>query len=151
MMRLGRAAFLFSILTGWQAFAQTPVWDSSGDSMLSGTYYFREVAWVATASNGGALSDAVALYGTINFSGTGTYTIAAAYLDGVNGLNPSVSISGTYSIGAGGFGFLSHPLQSGSVIRGMVANGIFIGSCTEAGSFNDLFIAGLDQCVAGAK
>ncbi len=143
MMRLGRAAFLFSILTGWQAFAQTPVWDSSGDSMLSGTYYFREVAWVATASNGGALSDAVALYGTINFSGTGTYTIAAAYLDGVNGLNPSVSISGTYSIGAGGFGFLSHPLQSGSVIRGMVANGIFIGSCTEAGSFNDLFIAGL--------
>lgn len=144
MMRLASAAFVLSILTGAHAFAQ-PVWDSSGDSMLNGTYYFREVAWVASASNGGTLSEAVTLYGTVTFNGTGTYNITnASYVDASSGtITPGQSISGTYSIGAGGFGFLSHPLQSGSVIRGMVSNGIFIGSCTEAGSFNDLFIAGL--------
>jgi uncharacterized protein (TIGR03437 family) len=137
-------AVLFSILTGCAVFGQTPTWDNTGNNLLSGPYYFREVAWVASAANGGALSDAVALYGTITFSGSapGTYTISAQYLDGAAGQITSQTISGTYSIGAGGFGFLSHPLQSGSVIRGMVSNGIFMGSCTESGSFNDLFIAG---------
>jgi uncharacterized protein (TIGR03437 family) len=124
------------------AFAQTPTWDSTGDSLLSGTYYFRDVVWAVSASNGGVISDEGALYGTITFDGAGKYTISAQFLDiGQSSISPE-TLSGTYSIGAGGFGFLSHPLLSGAVIRGMVSNGIFIGSGTESGSFNDLFIAG---------
>src|SRR5271168_4605386 len=82
IMRLRRVALLVSILAaGSQAFAQGLVWDSSGDSLISGSYYFREVLWQATASSGGALSEAAALYGNITFSGTGTYTITAQLTD----------------------------------------------------------------------
>src|SRR5579863_9277791 len=137
MMRLVRLAILISILTmGCQVFAQGLVWDSSGNSMLSGTYYFREAIWALNSSN----PDAYALFGTITFSGTGTYTIAnATYLDYEQGSQP-LSTSGTYSIGGGGFGFLSNPLSGGVAVRGMVSKGVFIASSTEGG-FNDVFIA----------
>lgn len=139
------AVVLLSILTGVQAFGQGAVsWDSTGDSMLSGTYYFREVLWQASAAQGGALSEAAALYGTIVFDGAGKYSITAQFLDLGGQTISQESLSGTYSIGAGGFGFLSHPLlSSGATIRGMVSNGVFIGGNTESGTYNDLFIAAL--------
>src|SRR5271154_1349976 len=104
-MKFGRTVLLFSILAGSQAFGQSLVWDSSGNNLLNGSYYFREVAWVASAASGGALTEAVALYGNIVFNGTGGYTINAQYLDGASGQAPSAqTITGTYSIGASGFG-----------------------------------------------
>jgi uncharacterized protein (TIGR03437 family) len=138
-MRLARAILLFSVVTGCQVFGQGLVWDSSGNSMLSGTYYFRDVAWVASSSS----SAGYALFGSVTFSGNGTYTMnTPTYLEAGEGSEVESSITGTYSIGAGGFGYLSDPLStsSGSTIRGMVANGIFIGSNTEGG-YNNLFIA----------
>ena len=136
-MRLVCSAFMMSILAGCQVFAQGLVWDSSGNSTLQGTYYFREAIWALNAST----PDAYALFGTISFSGTGTYSITSStYLDYEQG-SEAYTASGTYSIGAGGFGFLSSPLAGSVVIRGMVSNGVFIGSSTEGG-FNDLFIAG---------
>jgi uncharacterized protein (TIGR03437 family) len=135
-MRLARLAFLFTILTGSQVFAQGLTWDSSGDGMLNGTYYFRQAAWIGSSSAG------YALFGSITFSGTGTYTMnTPTYVQAGSGNEVETSITGTYSIGAGGFGFLSDPLgNSGAQIRGMVANGVFIGSDTEGG-YNGLFIA----------
>jgi uncharacterized protein (TIGR03437 family) len=118
-------------------FGQGLVWDSSGNNTLSGTYYFREAIWALNSSS----SDAYALFGTITFTGTGTYSVNATYLDYEQGSEP-YTVSGTYSIGAGGFGFLSSPLASGVLIKGMVSNGVFIGSSTEGG-FNDVFVAGL--------
>jgi uncharacterized protein (TIGR03437 family) len=134
---MGVAVFLM-ILTGWQAFGQGLVFDSSGNSMLNGTYYFREVIWTLAASS----PDAVALYGTITFSGSGTYTANAIEFDYNQGGTGSGTATGTYTIGAGGFGYISSPLYTGVQIRGMVANGVFIGSATEGG-FNDIFVAGL--------
>jgi uncharacterized protein (TIGR03437 family) len=144
MMKLA-SAILLTISAGSQAFAQatTPTLDSTGNSMLSGTYYFREVIWEPSASYGGALAEAYAFYGSVNFSGSGTYTISAQLADLQMGQLSTQNVSGTYSIGAGGFGIISHPLFTGVVIRGMVSNGIFIGSATETGGVNDLFIAGL--------
>lgn len=118
-----------------QVFAQALAWDSSGDSMLSGNYYFREVIY---DSSGG---DAYTLYGSISFTGTGSYTMNLTEIDVGQGEGQTGTVSGTYAIGAGGFGFLTNPLSSGVQIRGMVSNGVFIGSSTEGG-FNDLFIAG---------
>jgi len=135
MMRLARLTFLFSILTGCQVFAQGLVMDSSGDSMLSGNYYFREVIY---DSSGG---DAYTLFGTISFTGTGSYTMTATDNDIGQGEQNAGTISGSYAIGAGGFGYITSALFSGVQIRGMVSNGVFIGSATEGG-FNDLFIAG---------
>ncbi len=142
-MRLVRLALLTSILTaGSQVFAQGLVWDSSGNSQLNGTFYFRDVIWQATAASGGALSEAAALYGNIVFNGAGAYTITAQLADLGQGQITPQNLSGTYAIGAGGFGYITHPLLAGVQIRGMVANGIFIGSATENGTYNDLFIAG---------
>jgi len=134
---MGVAVFL-TILTGWQVFGQGLVFDSSGNSMLNGTYYFREVIWSLDVSS----PDAYALYGTITFSGSGTYTVNATEFDYGQGGTSTGTASGTYTIGGGGFGYIASPLYgSGVQIRGMVANGVFIGSSTEGG-FNDIFVAG---------
>jgi uncharacterized protein (TIGR03437 family) len=139
MMRRTGVAILFTILTGWQAFGQGLVFDNSGNNMLNGTYYFREVIWTLDSSS----PDALSLYGTITFSGTGTYTVNATEFDYNQGGTGTGTTTGTYSIGAGGFGFLSSPVYgTGVQIRGMIANGVFIGSATEGG-FNDIFVAGL--------
>jgi len=52
-------------------------------------------------------------------------------------------LTGTYSISASGYGFLSNPLSSGDYVYGLVSQqGIFVGSTTETtGGFNDLLIA----------
>ncbi len=137
-MLLRRATFFLSVLTGFQLFAAAPTWDTTGNGMLNGTYYFREVVWSLSAQ------DEYVLSGQLIFSGSGTYaspTNGVGYLDVGSGQGPQGgSVSGTYSIGAGGFGFLSDPISSGAVVRGMVANGVFIGSTTESG-YNSLFIA----------
>src|SRR5579872_5592730 len=92
------------------AFGAAPTWDTSGNSQLNGGYYFREVLYVADA--GGNTSRALTLYGTITFS-AGTYTIS-----GVGGLDsqtgqPGVTLNGTYSLSASGYGFMSNPLLTG--------------------------------------
>ena len=67
---------------GCQVFAQGLVWDSSGDSTLSGNYYFREVIYSTSAG------DAYTLYGTISFSGSGAYSMTATEVDvGQGGLS----------------------------------------------------------------
>src|SRR3954451_12727123 len=100
------------------AFSQNPTWDTSGNGLLNGTYYFRNVVYLL-ASQAGDLGRAFALYGQITFSGTGTYSIAAAVLDSNTGRPQSYSSTGTYSISASGYGFLSHPLSNGDFVFGL--------------------------------
>jgi uncharacterized protein (TIGR03437 family) len=144
-MRISKLARLVALLcaaTGWPAAAQT--WDTSGNGMLNGTYYFRDVAFFLSST--GSLSEADALYGTIAFNGNGTYSFTNCTLyDSGYGLNTcaafGVPTSGTYSIAASGYGFLSSPIPGGGAVYGLVSQqGIFIASSTESG-FNDLFIA----------
>ena len=111
------------------------VFDNTGNGMLNGPYYFREVLFTST--------DEVAIYGSINFSG-GTYTTTGAQIldcnqNGCSG--PSTySTSGTYTLSASGFGFISEKLISSQIYGGVGANGVFVGSSTESGDW-DLFIA----------
>jgi len=57
-------------------YAQTSAaWDNSGNSMLSGTFYFRQVVY-SIGDATGDLSDAGALYGEITFDGNGNWTIS---------------------------------------------------------------------------
>jgi hypothetical protein len=51
--------------------ADTVVWDSSGNGMLSGTYNFREVMWRSNAD-----LHRVAIYGSMVFDGNGGYTLS---------------------------------------------------------------------------
>ena len=79
------------------------------------------------------------------FHGDGTYSIAAnavTVVDSAASGNTFLpAYSGTYTISASGYGFLSNP-YTGDSIYGSVSNGIFTGSSTDnSGSYNDLFVA----------
>jgi len=142
-MQLARMLALVSAATAWQAAAQT--WDTSGNNLLNGTYYFREVIYAG--DDAGDLSEAIALYGNISFDGGGKYSITCQALDSNSAYSygvpvaQSYAVNGTYSISASGYGFLSSPVSSGDYVYGLVSQqGIFAGSSTESG-FYDLFIA----------
>jgi len=147
-MKFARVLLLSSIAAVLTA--QTPAWDNSGNGMLNGTYYFRQVVYELSDAGDGTLYNALAFYGTATFSGTGTYTMVVTLLDGRSGQFTRGNVSnGTYSIAASGHGFLSSPLfpgsgsVSGDSIYGMVnAQGIFVGSSTEnLNGYHDVFIA----------
>ena len=123
-------------------------WDTSGNGMLTGKYYFRQVLYVI-GDDSGDLSEAVALYGNIEFDGNGNYTITAAdnsvYID-VSGSGSSAGAlvtTGTYSISASGYGFISSPYVTGDQVYGLVGSqGIFVASSTENGNgYNDMMVA----------
>jgi uncharacterized protein (TIGR03437 family) len=123
---------LMSVLSGT---VSAQVFDNSGNSLLNGKYYFREVIFTST--------DEAAIYGNITFSG-GTYSISSTQIFDCNqsgcSLPSSYSTSGTYSISASGFGFISEQLLNSQVYGAVGANGVFIGSSTESGEY-DIFIA----------
>lgn len=142
-MRFAQLLLVVSAATGFQAAAQTTGWDTSGNGMLNGTYYFRQVIYQLASSANGSLADAVSLYGSASFSGTGTYSMTVTLVDLAAGQLQHGTLTGTYSIAASGQGFLSSPLFSGDYIFGLVnQQGIFVGSSTETlNGYNDLFIA----------
>ena len=123
------------------ALGNLPSWDSSGNSLLNGTYYFREVVYLVSDTSGD-LSRALALYGNVTFNGAGSCTFSNMTVVDSNSssLESINSTTETYSIAASGQGFFPTPLVSGAQVYGMVSNGIFIGSMTETG-YVDLFIA----------
>jgi uncharacterized protein (TIGR03437 family) len=139
-MKLARVLLLISFAAGLGA--QT--WDTSGNGMLNGTYYFRQVVYLLSSTAGnGTLSDAASLYGTITFNGAGTYSISYTLVDLATQTSGQRTSTGTYSIAASGQGFLSSPLYATDSIHGMVnAQGIFVGTSTaNPNDYNDVFIA----------
>lgn len=132
-MNIHRAVLLFAAAMAWPAAAQ--VWDNTGNAKLNGVYYFRQVIFTTT--------DSVSIYGNITFN-NGSYTVSGAQFFDCNNTSGcrlgAYSPSGTYSIGANGYGFLSDALL-GSPVYGLVgANGVFVGSSSESAG-TDLFIA----------
>jgi uncharacterized protein (TIGR03437 family) len=142
-MKIARVLVLAAASAGMAAYAQTTGWDTSGNGMLKGTYYFRHVIYQLGGAGDGSLADALSAYGTITFSGTGTYTTNLTLVDLAAQQLQSGTTSGTYSVAASGQGFLSDSLVKGDFIFGLVnQQGIFVGSSTEnQGGYHDLFIA----------
>jgi len=98
------------------ASAQAPPFDSSGNGLLSGTYYFREVIYVL-ADQAGNFGRALSVYGNINFDGAGKYTLSGANVFDSNAGVPQVLTStGTYTISSSGYGFISSPVATNSTI-----------------------------------
>ncbi len=115
-------------------------WDSTGDNLLSGAFNFREVIWQSASSGSNTLDRAVTQFGTITFDGSGNYQIQASAWDSdTNSLN-NFSLSGTYTIAASGFGFITRADRYGGIIYGGISHGVFIGSSTES-QLNNLFVA----------
>ena len=125
--------------------AQAQSWDTSGNGMLSGTYYFRQVIYVV-GDQYGDLGEAVSLYGNISFNGAGGYTLTSGQwyvYDSSQGYGTYAVTNGTYSISASGYGFISSPYVTGDSIYGLVSQqGIFVGSSTDNSyGYNDFFVA----------
>lgn len=141
-MRFAKSLLLLTAFA-FSAFAQTtPSWDSSGNNLLNGAYYFRQVYYVLSGAANGTLADAACAYGSIIFDGKGNFTMSGiTFLDAQSG-GQTGSVSGTYTISASGYGFLQNPL-TGDVIYGLVSQqGLFVGGDTEnQNGYNDIFIA----------
>jgi uncharacterized protein (TIGR03437 family) len=125
--------------------------DTSGNFKLDGNYRFRQLA-VTNWDDNGNPTEITAVYGVITFNGAGAYTLTGTYVDNTvsNGGPQAISISSTsegvtgYAIGASGAGWIANPLfptDTGSVIYGSLAQGVFIGSAQQSENLNDLFIA----------
>ncbi len=135
--KLAPVCIVFAAFAGLAA-AQS--WDTSGNSKLNGTFYFRQVFYALNGDGLGDLGEATTIYGTIIFDGNGNYSMNASGYDSSNGPLGG-TVPGTYSIAASGYGFISNPLVQDTQIYGLVSQqGIFVGSSTESG-YNDIFIA----------
>jgi uncharacterized protein (TIGR03437 family) len=121
--------------------AQTAQWDSSGNTLLNGTYRFREVTWRPNPLDPSQLDEASSTYGTIQFDGFGNYTLFAQQFSSLtNQTQQILPYSGTYVISASGLGFIRRSNPNGGWIQGAISNDVFIGSSTEHQT-NNLFIA----------
>jgi len=128
------------------ALANVPTFDNTGNSLLNGTYYFREVVY-SVGDSAGDLSQGFAQFGTITFNGTGGYSIpSGTAVECQSGCQTGgFTYSGSYTFNASGYGYLTSPVSalatSGTFTEyGLISNGILIASATEDG-FNSLFIA----------
>jgi uncharacterized protein (TIGR03437 family) len=119
--------------------------ESSGDGLLNGTYYMRQVIYYYVPGQTDDLGESINVQGNIVFSGGGTYTFNGSLLDTANSSKVETFTStGKYVISASGEGTIS-PIDSAftnAPIVGMVSHGIFFGSsAANTQGFNDLFIA----------
>jgi uncharacterized protein (TIGR03437 family) len=129
----------------WRCSAQATL-DSSGDGLLSGTYYMRQVFYYYVPGQTNDLGETINVQGTIFFTGTGIYTFSGSILDSAVSSTKAelFTTNGTYVIAASGEGYISGVDQefANDRISGLVSHGVFIGSSTSnAEGYNDLFIA----------
>jgi uncharacterized protein (TIGR03437 family) len=147
MKRLAWRSLLLFMAAAWPGAAQS--WDTSGNGLLNGIYYFRQVMWLGGYNSANDLPEAIAVYGNIVFGGNGTYTLTAHAFDGAENTVTSISGSGAYTIGASGYGYMSTPLQfaysqfEGDEINLLVSpSKVVVGSTTDNNTgYNDLFVA----------
>ena len=142
--KLSFIALLLSV-GACQSYAQSG-FDSSGNGMLNGTYYMRQVFYYYAPGQVNDLSATINIQGTISFSGLGSYTFSGTILD--NTQVPlqvtTFNASGDYVISGSGEGYISAVDQSfpGDQIIGTVSHGVFVGSSIgNTAGYNDLFIA----------
>jgi uncharacterized protein (TIGR03437 family) len=166
MIKLSRIGAFFCMAAAWPLLGQVqaPGFDTSGNGMLNGTYYFRHVLYAINTSADssgvyGDVEEAVAVYGTITFNGNGAYTIPSGTASDSTAPGVTIPLScynagticttgsavnGTYSMSTNGFGFIENPITGDRVYGMLSSNNVFVGSSTETSiAYNDLFIAAL--------
>jgi uncharacterized protein (TIGR03437 family) len=140
MKRSAHVICVAVLATLWSPVGRAQGWDTSGNALLTGNFNFRQIALRVVDSVGNA-GETLTLYGSVNFDGNGHYSITGTSVDSASPQPQAFTSSGTYSIAASGYGFLSSPIADGDSVYGLVAGGVFVGSSTEAGFYNDLFVA----------
>src|SRR5947207_14581599 len=77
--------------------------DTSGNSLLTGTYFVRQILFT-NISNTGAIGRGRSLSGTASFDGNGHYTFTGQSSDSTanSGQAQNYNFSGTYAVTSGG-------------------------------------------------
>jgi hypothetical protein len=90
---------LLTVASGaWTVGAQT--FDSSGNSVLNGAYFVREVMFTQVDTNGN-IGQGQSAVGTVTFDGKGNYTFNGQVMVSTVGSTASTtSVTGTYKVGA---------------------------------------------------
>lgn len=145
MNNLARVALLLA--AAFPLAAQIP-FDNSGNNLLNGTYYFREVIQIVGDSSGD-LSESFAFYGNVTFDGNGNYTIPSGQAIDCSSSCQSggLSASGKYVLSASGFGYMTSPASSSDTTYILLSQGILLGSATEPVSSTS---AGINEMFIGA-
>jgi uncharacterized protein (TIGR03437 family) len=135
---------LFLGACAWQSSAQ-PAFDATGNGLLNGEYYMRQVLYLVSGQ--GTLAETINVQGNITFTGDGTYTFTGSVLDSsvTYSTQPLTFVTnGTYAISSSGEGYISpiYQIFPNDSIIGLVSQGIFIGSTPGiTNGANGLFIA----------
>jgi uncharacterized protein (TIGR03437 family) len=141
--------YLIAFLVFGLASAAAQTQDNSQNSLLNGTYRFRDLA-VQNVNDRLNPSEITASSGTITFDGAGNYVIVGSSVDNTmnNGSPQTLTVTGKYAIGSNGTGYLENPIYPNddtAFIYGAVSQGVFTGSATETALsgniYNDIFIA----------
>jgi len=122
--------------------------DSTGNSMLKGSYFARWVGVDQINSSTGAFARARSLTGTLAFDGSGHYSFSGQLSDSTqsSGAPSFVTVaSATYSVSSGGLLQLQNPADSTLSLHGGIGANALVASSTEPGSSGkgawDLLIA----------
>jgi len=109
--------------------------DNSGTTMLSGTYFIREIQLIGVSTSGTSLTVAYSLSGTMTFTPTtdttgadnGTYTFSGQELTYEADTNPAITgptaysiTTGSYRVSANGMLLLSDPIATANALTGVV-------------------------------
>jgi uncharacterized protein (TIGR03437 family) len=120
------------------------VFDNSGNGMLSGAYFVRQVLTLPD-ENSGAIDQAVSLTGTMTFDGNGNYTFTGQELNSTVGTTAvAYSTSGIYAVSSSGLVQIGTPIDIDNQdieFGGVGASGEVVASATEGGQYEDIFIA----------
>ena len=130
-------------------FVQAQTFDTSGNSMLKGDYFVRQIVTANLDPNTSAIGRAFSLTGVMTFDGHGKYTFAGQMLDTQAGATAKpYSTSGVYSVASNGLAQIQDPIDATDTEYGAAAYGATTGhgplaivaSATE-GNYRDLFVA----------
>lgn len=118
--------------------AQTsPTFDTSGNSLLTGNYFVRQVI-LDNKTNAGLPGRARSYTATFVFDGAGNYTSTGQVSD--NGLSSGApqafTFKGTYSVSSSGTLRMQNALSTTDLVWGGVGKSAIVGSSTESNEFD---------------
>ena len=125
--------------------------DNSGNSLLSGTYFVRQVV-LDNLANSGLPGRARALNASVTFDGKGNYSLTGTVSDNTvsSGQATSFTFTGTYAVAAGGLFQMQNPLSSSDSVFGGVGASAIVGSSTESNLFDMLVGVPVGNAVTNA-
>jgi hypothetical protein len=126
--------------------------DTSGNSLLQGTYFIRHVFY-ANVTSLGQIGEAVSLTGTISFDGNGSYTFNGQVSDTTisSGAPQPLSITGIYAVSASGTLAMENEWSPGDTIFGGVGKSAILGSSYESGFFDFMVAVPMASSVSNAS